>query len=230
MAIKKSKFTLFLGAIDENKSREKAEETKNHIKRMAEMQLYVDTSEEKLSLLLEIIKPILHKGVIVYIELLDVVEAVKTLLNKEGINTLVITGKSTQKQRRDVSDTFMTNPHNTVVLFSAAGSLSIDLNSTNEIVLYNTPRGIKNYQQVLGRICRLGEFTSFNVHEVIVEETLDEYKQILLSSKKELEQTILNSDTIPLKHDVGSFDAQVLKKVRAMYLWKIGVRKRKPKI
>ena len=123
------------------------------------------------------------------------------------------------------------NPKNTVVLFSQAGGESIDLNSTNELILYNTPRGPGKFSQTIGRICRgFGEYTSFNIREVVVDETLDEYKQILLSSKREVEKTILNSDTIPLRKNVDSFDLDVLKKIRATMLWKIGKRKRKPNI
>ena len=57
-----------------------------------------------------------------------------------------------------------------------------------------------------------------------------EYEQVLLSSKREVERTILNSDTIPLRKNVDSFDLDVLKKMRAIMLWKLGKKKRKPKI
>ena len=125
----------------------------------------------------------------------------------------------------------MEDPSKSVVLFSQAGGESIDLNSTNELILYNTPRGPGKFAQTIGRICRgFGDYNSFNIREVVVDETLDEYEQILLSSKKELEKTILEADTIPLKHNVDSFDLDVLKKIRATMLWKIGKRKRKPKI
>ena len=123
----------------------------------------------------------------------------------------------------------MEDPSNTVVLFSAAGSESIDLNAAADLILYNIPKGPKNFSQTIGRICRgFGKFNEFHIHEIIVEDTLDEYKQVLLSSKREMEKTLLNSDTIPLKQNVGSFDAEVLKKVRNGMLWKLGKRKRKP--
>lgn len=225
--------------IDLAKIEDKKEETRKHVQRLADMQKYVDTSKEKIGLLTRIILEetddngvkLIDKGVIVYIELLDVVEAIHNHLDSLGVKHLIITSKTSQKKREEISAQFMANPNQTVILFSQAGGESIDLNSTNELILYNTPRGPGKFSQTIGRICRgFGEYSSFNVREVVVDETLDEYKQVLLSSKRELEKTILDSDTIPLRKNIDSFDLDVLKQIRAKMLWKIGVRKRKPKI
>jgi superfamily II DNA/RNA helicase len=222
--------------IDYKKIEEKKEETRKHSQRLADMQVYVDLSNEKISLLLDIIKnvkdekgiKILTKGVIVYIYSLTAVDAISKRLEQEGIEYYTITSKTSQKNREAISAMFMDNPHNKVVLFSQAGGESIDLNSTNELILYNTPRGPGKFSQTIGRICRgFGEFTSFNIREVIVDETLDEFQQVLLSSKRETEKTILNSDTIPLRKNVDTFDADVLKRMRSYMLWKIGKRKKK---
>lgn len=234
--------TVFIKAnkeIDLKKIEEKKEETRKHVQRLADMHRYVDASPEKIKLLSDIILhevddngvKLIDKGVIVYIFLLETVAVIEEHLNKLGIKTLKITSKTTQKQRETVSAEFMEDPHRKVVLFSQAGGESIDLNSTNELILYNTPRGPGKFSQTIGRICRgFGEYTSFNIREVVVDETLDEYEQVLLSSKREVERTILNSDTIPLRKNVDSFDLDVLKKMRAVMLWKLGKKKRKPKI
>lgn len=234
--------TIFIKAnkeIDLKKIEEKKEETRKHVQRLADMHRYVDASPEKIKLLSDIILhevdnngvKLIDKGVIVYIFLLETVAVIEEHLNKLGIKTLKITSKTTQKQREAVSAEFMEYPYRKVVLFSQAGGESIDLNSTNELILYNTPRGPGKFSQTIGRICRgFGEYTSFNIREVVVDETLDEYEQVLLSSKREVERTILNSDTIPLRKNVDSFDLDVLKKMRAVMLWKLGKKKRKPKI
>jgi len=234
--------TIFIKAnkeIDLKKIEEKKEETRKHVQRLADMHRYVDASPEKIKLLTDIILnevddngvKLIDKGVIVYIFLLETVAVIEEHLNKLGIKTLKITSKTTQRKREDVSAEFMEDPHGKVVLFSQAGGESIDLNSTNELILYNTPRGPGKFSQTIGRICRgFGDYTSFNIREVVVDETLDEYEQVLLSSKREVERTILNSDTIPLRKNVDSFDLDVLKKMRAVMLWKLGKKKRKPKI
>ena len=234
--------TIFIKAnkeIDLKKIEEKKEETRKHVQRLADMHKYVDASPEKIKLLTDIILnevdddgiKLIDKGVIVYIFLLETVAVIEEHLNKLGIKTLKITSKTTQRKREAISAEFMEDPHGKVVLFSQAGGESIDLNSTNELILYNTPRGPGKFSQTIGRICRgFGDYTSFNIREVVVDETLDEYEQVLLSSKREVERTILNSDTIPLRKNVDSFDLDVLKKMRAVMLWKLGKKKRKPKI
>lgn len=225
--------------IDLKKIEEKKEETRLHVQRLADMQKYVDLSEEKIQLLLDVILKevdennvkIIDKGVIVYIFSLDAVKKISEKLESLNLRYYTITSKTTQRQRENISKLFMENPSNTIVLFSQAGGESIDLNSTNELILYNTPKGPGKFSQTIGRICRgFGDFTSFNIREIIVDETLDEYQPVLLSSKREVERTILNSDTIPLRKNVDSFDLDVLKKMRAYMLWKIGKKKRKPKL
>ena len=91
-------------------------------------------------------------------------------------------------------------------------------------ILYDVPNGPGKYNQILGRIARsFSKFEeqgrSFYIHYVMVEDTIDEYKPILLSSKKELEEDILHADTISLK-ETGSFDGMLLKKIRQRMLWK----------
>lgn len=222
--------------IDYEKIEAKKEETRKHTQRLADMQKYVDLSQEKIDLLTDVILnevdeegvKIFDKGVIVYIFGLDAVEAVSTHLTSLGIQIYQITSKTSQKKRETISAEFMSDPYRKVVLFSQAGGESIDLNSTNELILYNTPKGPGKFSQTIGRICRgFGDFTSFNIREIVVEETLDEYQQVLLSSKREVERTILNSETIPLKKNVDSFDLDVLKKMRQYMLWKSGKSKRR---
>ena len=222
--------------IDLQKIEEKKEETRKHTQRLADMQLYVDLSEEKIGLLTDVIlnevdengTKIFDKGVIVYAYNLEVVEAISKHLTSLGVQVLQITSKTSQKKRESISKEFMEDPHRKVVLFSQAGGESIDLNSTNELILYNTPRGPGKFAQTIGRICRgFGDFNYFNIREIVVDDTSDEYQQVLLSSKREVERTILNSETIPLRKNVDSFDSDELKRMRQFMLWKVGKRKKK---
>jgi len=239
--------TIFLRAknlIDENKKtyEEKAKETKKHQARLPEMQIYVDLSEEKRALLLDIIKngkssdsdeKLLEKGVIVYISYISVVEQISKDLTKEGIDHYVIMGKTKQSERGEIAQEFKGNPNSKVVLITRAAGESLNLNGTNEIILYDLPEGPGKFSQILGRIARnFSKFEqqgrSFYIHYVIVKETIDEYKPLLLSSKKELEEQILHADTINLKGQ-GSFDGMLLKKIRQKMLWKVKHKKKEQK-
>lgn len=228
--------------VEENRDvyKERAAETKAHAARLVDMQRYVNMSDEKRSLLMDLIKngrssdsneSLLEKGVIVYIEYLDVIAAIAEDLKKEGIDCYVIQGSTKEKDRGSISAEFKKNPESKVVLISQAAGESLNLNGTNEIILYDLPKGPGKFNQTIGRIARcFSKFEeqnrSFYIHYVIVDETLDEYKPILLSAKKQLEEEILHADTISLK-EMGSFDAMLLKEVRKELLWKTKKRKKK---
>ena len=73
------------------------------------------------------------------------------------------------------------------------------------------------------------KYDYFNIHFITVEDSIDEYSQILLSAKKELEEELLSADTIPLKGE-KVFNQLVLKKISEGLLWRHGKRKKNPKI
>lgn len=234
MAVRK----FFLNAnrkIEENKKsyKEKAEETKEAYSNLHEMQKYVDLSEEKRSLLMDLIlhgkssdsdESLLEKGVLIFVEYIDVInQLVKDFKNK-GIECSVITGKTKEEERGKIAKDFKADSNSKVVIMSSAGAESLNLNASNEIFLYDLPKGPGKFNQTIGRIARcFSKFEeqnrSFYIHYVIVDETLDEYKPILLSSKKQLEEDILHADTISLK-ELKSFDSMLLKDVKKQYLWK----------
>ena len=232
---KKTFFLRGCQAVDKNKKtyEEKAQETKQHSARLAEMQKYVDMSEEKRSLLLDIVlngkssdsnETLLEKGVIVYIEFLDVIAQIAKDFEAKGIEVAIIQGSTKEKDRGSIAKAFKNNPNSKIVLISNAAGESLNLNGTNELILYDMPKGSGKYNQILGRIARSfsrfeDEGRSFYIHYVIVDDTLDVYKPILLSSKKQLEEDILHADTINLK-GTGSFDGMLLKKLRKELLWK----------
>lgn len=231
----KSFFLRGCKTIDKNKKsyQEKAQETKQFSARLADMQRYVDMSEEKRALLLDIVlngrssdsnESLLEKGVIIYIEFLEVIATIAQDFEEKGIEVSIIQGSTKEKDRGSIAKKFKENPNSKVVLISNAAGESLNLNGTNELILYDLPKGSGKYNQILGRIVRSfskfeNEGRSFYIHYVITEDTLDVYKPILLSSKKELEEEILHADTIDLKGS-GSFDGMLLKKVRKDLLWK----------
>jgi SNF2 family DNA or RNA helicase len=228
--------------VEENKKsyKEKAEDTKEAYSNLHEMQKYVDLSEEKRALLMDLVlhgrssdsnESLLEKGVLIYAEYIEVIEQLAEDFEGKGIDCSVITGKTKEADRGKISKEFKANPNSKVVLMSSAGAESLNLNASNEIFLMDLPKGPGKFNQTIGRIARcFSKFEeqnrSFYIHYVIVEETLDEYKPILLSSKKQLEEDILHADTISLK-EMKSFDAMLLKDVKKRYLWKTKKRKKK---
>lgn len=232
---RKSFFLKACQTVEENKKSyaEKAQETKKHQSRLPEMQIYVDLSKEKRLLLLDLIlngkssdsdETLLHKGVVVYIKHPEVIKQVSQDLTLAGVEHFIIQGKTKRSKRGEIEAEFKGNPESRVVIVSNAGAESLNLHSTNEIILYNCPDGPGKFVQTIGRVARNfshfeDEGRSFYIHYIIVKGTIDEYKPILLSSKKQLEEEILHADTISLKGQ-GSFDGMLLKKIRKDMLWK----------
>ena len=227
--------------VEENKKsyQEKAQETKAFTARLPEMQKYVDLSHEKRALFMDLIlngkssdsdETLLHKGVVVYVKHIEVVERLSEDLTLAGIEHFIVQGKTKRSKRGEIAKEFKGNPNSKVILVTNAGNESLNLHGTNEIILYNTPDGPGKFNQTIGRIARKfshfeDEGRSFYIHYIIVKDTIDEYKPILLSSKKELEEEILHADTISLKGQ-GSFDGMLLKKIRKDMLWKAKQKKK----
>lgn len=240
--VNRKAFQTAIKKIEENKKRkktpeEKAQETRMYTQRLAEMRAYICKSEEKRQLLLDTINSpspddesvtLLEKGVIIYVEFLEAIDLICKDLEKENIQYMYVTGEVSTKGRGEVCDWFKEDARNKVVIISSAGGESLNLNFTNELILYSTPKGYAKFVQVIGRVDRsFGKYEHFNIHFIEVEDTTDTYEQILLSSRKELEMELLTQDVIPVK-EVCSFDQTVLKEFRKHYLWK--ERASKPKI
>jgi SNF2 family DNA or RNA helicase len=152
-------------AVDRNKKtyEEKAQETKQHSARLAEMQRYVDMSEEKRNCLMDLVlhgrssdsdESLLDKGVIIFIKFLDVIDTVAEDFKNKGIDVYIIQGKTSEKGRKEISLEFRGDPKSKVVIISRAAGESLNLQATNEIILYDIPDGPGAYNQTIGRICR----------------------------------------------------------------------------
>ena len=240
MAFKRNMINVWT-KIKENKDekyKSKAAETRAHSARLVDMQRYVDMHPLKRKMLIDVLNSpasdcdlkIYQKGALVFTRLLEVADQLKRDIEEAGFTCYMITSAQNQKQRAKVVVEFKADPTNKIIIISEAGGESVSLQKTNEIIMYNVPRGPGKWTQTLGRVARMfSKYEGFNVHFITVEDSIDEYSQILLSAKKELEEEILSADTIPLKGE-KSFNQMVLKKVRQGLLWRHGKSKKNPKL
>lgn len=240
MAFKRNMINVWT-KIKENKDekyKSKAAETRAHSARLVDMQRYVDMHPLKRKMLIDVLNSpasdcdlkIYQKGALVFTRLLEVADQLKKDIEEAGFTCYMITSAQNQKQRAKVVEEFKADPTNKIIIISEAGGESVSLQKTNEIIMYNVPRGPGKWTQTLGRVARMfSKYEGFNVHFITVEDSIDEYSQILLSAKKELEEEILSADTIPLKGE-KSFNQMVLKKIRQGLLWRHGKSKKNPKL
>lgn len=95
--------------------------------------------------------------VIVYTRFESLVERLQTLLAKEGIKSVRITGKEGDKARKKAQDTFqdMGNPTKVVIITDAA-SEAINLQAAQAMIFFDAPWSWGTYIQLLGRMIRIG--------------------------------------------------------------------------
>ena len=183
----------------DEKYKSKAAETRAHSARLVDMQRYVDMHPLKRKMLIDVLNSpasdcdlkIYQKGALVFTRLLEVADQLKKDIEEAGFTCYMITSAQNQKQRAKVVEEFKADPTNKIIIISEAGGESVSLQKTNEIIMYNVPRGPGKWTQTLGRVARMfSKYEGFNVHFITVEDSIDEYSQILLSAKKELEEEI----------------------------------------
>ena len=148
--------------VEDNRARyaAKAAETREHSARIPDMQRCVDMSKEKRAELIKVLNSkasdcdllIKEKGALVFTRLLDVAETLKQDIEAEGLTCHMITSKQSQRERAKIVNDFKKDSANTIVIISEAGGESVSMQTTNEIIMYNVPRGPVNghrYSDVL---------------------------------------------------------------------------------
>ena len=224
-----------LGIIKDNiKKNPKKDKKENWATRLPKIAKFLDESEEKKKEFLRVVKEerdietgdlILNKGIVVYARLLETVKILIELIKNEDIECYSITGSTSTKKRGEIEDWFHNNSSRKIVFISDAGGASLNLNPTNEIILYSIPSSYRKFKQVIGRVARsFGKFNSFNIRLIMVEESLDEYSKELLGSKSSLENELLHCDSIPLT-DNKKYVRDIFKKIKKDILWRFKKKK-----
>jgi len=226
-----------LEIISQNKEKAKKNTKKdNYAIRLPAMQAYLDATKEKQQEFLRVVKNevdgesgvrILEKGLVVYVRLIETIKALGNLIEAEKIDYKMITGSTSAKKRGEVEDWFHDNPKNKIVFISDAGGASLNLNPTNELIMYTIPTSYRKFKQVIGRIARgFGIYTKFNIRMIMIKDTLDEYNKELIGSKSSIENELLSCDSIPITEN-RKYNLDVFRKVRKSLLWRQKKNKKK---
>ena len=184
---------------------------------------YSDKITTKTKLLLMILKEIneRHEASLVYVEYDDSVELLKKFLeeyaDKVGINNIhVLSGKTPEKKRVEIEQSIEPGD---VVIITAAGRQSRNLQKANNLVFYDLPFSVGTITQCIGRICRCDSvFPEQNVYIVEIENTIDTYKRILFKNNLWLIRQLFSSQTT-LPTDVMSVDNKMKNAMKQKLLW-----------
>lgn len=95
--------------------------------------------------------------IIVYTKYERMVTRLTEILKAEGIQSVRITGKESDKERKKAQDSFQDLKSKTRVVFiTDAGSEAINLQAAGALVFYDSPWSWGAYVQILGRMIRIG--------------------------------------------------------------------------
>lgn len=145
--------------------------------------------------------------VIVYTRFEKLVGRLQAILNEEGIKSVRVTGKESDKLRQINRDAFQDFKSDVRVIFiTDAGSEAINLQSASAIIFYDAPWSWGNYAQLLGRPLRIG-----SIHDTVIafhliserprgkyknRKTIDHHVLTLLQSKKSLVESVLGTTPV----------------------------------
>lgn len=145
--------------------------------------------------------------VIVYTRFEKLVGRLQTILANEGVKSVRITGKESDKKRQANKELFQDfNSDVRVIFITDAGSESINLQSAKALIFYDAPWSWGNYAQLLGRPIRIGSIHDTVVAYHLVSErpkgkyksrkTIDHHVLSLLTEKKGLVEKVLGSTPV----------------------------------
>lgn len=150
---------------------------------------------EKLDALISLLTEgdLADENVIVYTRFRKMVDYVMPLLKKKKVKAVRITGSENEKQRSDAMQKFQhpDNPER-VMLLTAAGGESINLQSAKAMIFFDSPWSAGDYLQLLGRMIRIGSLHDrvFAIH-LIAKATVDVRVMEVLRKKMKLIEAVL---------------------------------------
>ncbi|NDD53412.1 DEAD/DEAH box helicase [bacterium] len=123
----------------------------------------------------------------------ETVGVIKTFLDEAKINTVLITGDETQKQRQTHVDMFQTNPDVRVALATiAAGSTGLTLTAASNVVFVETDWTPGVMIQAEDRLHRIGQKDHVTCWYLVAEDTIDEQLVRVILKKQSVVERVLD--------------------------------------
>ena len=215
------------GVLDLYNERKVDEETgdkedKTFSARLLDAQYVLNNSFAKKDCLLQVLKETVGNGVLIYGAYYNTVDVIQYVLSNAFVPFMEISGQTTDKQCEKAMKWFNNDPENKAVILTAAGSQSINLQSTNNFIFYDLPYTAGQFLQAIGRIIRLGsKYDEFNIYILMAKDTLDEYKYDYLGSNGETLRYIQGNPNL-FSGDIKNPNTEIFKKLRKQMLWDKG--------
>lgn len=127
----------------------------------------------------------------------------KLIRNTYG--TAVYVGSMTEIQREQQKNAFMNNPKVTVMLGTiGAMGTSLTLTAANNVIFYDCPWTMTDFDQACDRVHRIGTTKSVSIYKLITRQTVDNKVDDILFRKKGISQFIV--DNIDIRNNPQLFN------------------------
>lgn len=219
------------GVLDTYNERKIDEETgeiidKDFSARMLDAQYVLNNSYAKQQCLLQVLRDTISKGVLIYCNYYNTVDVINQVLTNAFIPYKEISGRTSDKECKKIMEWFNEDPKNKVVILTAAGAQSINLQSTDSMIFYDLPYTSSGYIQAIGRMIRIGsKYNKFHIYTIMSKDTLDEYKYEYLTSNTEMIRYIQGNPNFFSEEPIKSLNTEIMKKLRKEMLWDKGEEK-----
>ncbi|KAK9460025.1 SNF2 family N-terminal domain-containing protein [Lipomyces oligophaga] len=152
------------------------------------------TLSTKMIALLEILKENVTRKTIVFSQFTSMLDIVEPALRDENIKYVRYDGSMKPADRVRSLDTLSQDPEVSVLLCSLkAGAVGLNLTCASQVVLLDPWWNPMISEQAIDRVHRIGQTRSVDVHELIIEESVETRILELQAKKRELANSVLGS-------------------------------------
>jgi len=179
-------------------------------------------SKEKL--LVEAVEKVIgrNEACLIYVEYEDTYNRLNDVLSyrKDDIgynNLYMITGRVPYAERVRIEKHMGKGD---IVILTKAGCQSLNLQSANNVIIYDIPFSVGWFIQVVGRVARMdSEYEIQNIVLVEAKDTIDTYKRVLIQDHATLIKAVFGAET-NLPDNVSEIDRKFMQQLRNKLLWK----------
>ena len=165
-----------------------------------EPSLFIDNYHDgsgKMDQLEEIIKDKIESGhrMLIFSQFVKALEIVETILRRDDINYLIITGKTDGEDRVNITNEFNKNHTYKVVLISLkAGGTGLNLTGADTVIHLDPWWNVAAQDQATDRAYRIGQDKNVEVIKLICEDSIEQRVVELQNYKKALIASLISDD------------------------------------
>lgn len=158
---------------------------------------YAEVGSAKLEALLELVSELRDEGhkVLIFSQFVEMLEIIRTEMANQGCSHLMITGKTTHRER--LVEQFQTDKSITAFLLSlkAAGS-GLNLTAATYVILYDPWWNPAVEAQAIDRAHRIGQKNTVNAYRLIAKDSIEDKIQSLQLKKETLANEVVQEESL----------------------------------